>query len=185
MASIEKRKNSDGSFSYRLSIRKKNFEIYQTFYTEEDAKLYEFYKERLIDNMEAFEVPLKDRVTVEQIFELKIKEISEYSPRNISDVNLSLDRIKQFFTNKKFINEFSFDDWLNFAKNLYGSDVFRGGKTEKGKRKMSIATLRRIFAVISSVYSNAIAMGIELENHPLKVIQTFITPLMKKEKENK
>lgn len=173
MANIEKRLNADGSYSYRVSIRKKGIDIYRTFHTEEDAKLFEFYKERLITNMNNFDIPLRQRVTIGQLFELKENSMAE--GRSKYDIGLCKQRCVSHFQ-ERFVVDISLDDWRNFCKNLLNTDVFRGGKTERGKRKMSFGTVRKIFANISSCISYARNLGIEVENHPLTIINTFINP---------
>lgn len=176
MASIEKRPNDNG-FSYRVMIRKKGFEIYKTFSNEEDAKLYIFYKERLIDNMNNFDVPLKDRVTLEQLFELKKKACEGYDKRTLNELDNVFNRVKSFISENKFFHEISYDQWLSIAKSVYEMDVFRGSKTNI--IKMSPITLRRYFATLSSVISHAVSLGIAVENYPLKVLQAYINPLIK------
>lgn len=180
MASIRKRPNGNG-FSYYVSIRKKNAEIHKSFQSEEDAKLYAFYKETLIDNMKNFDIPLNSRVTLRQIYELKIDNIERdyWKKVSISDFEDSYKNIFPFIKENKFVCEFSYEEWLNAAKCLLNTDVFRGAKKEHTKRKMSLNTLRRHFASASSCFSFAQSQGLDLDNHPLKVIQTFITPLIK------
>ncbi len=176
MATVTKRQNSDGSIVFRVNIRKKDVDISKTFYTEEDANLFIFYKERLLQNMANFEVSTKDCVTLEQIMDLKIKSIDQAEFRYLSDFNLSKQRLIQTLDNEKFLCDITYDDWIEAATKLYNMDIYRGGKTESCKRKMSLETLRKIFAYASASISYAIAQGIELQNHPLKVIQTFINP---------
>ncbi len=178
MATIEKRKNGNG-FSFRVSIRRKGIEIYKTFKTEEDANLYAFYKERLIDNMEAFDVPLKSRVTLRQIIELKISTLDKSIGRAVEEFEIACDRVSKFLDKDKFIDGITFDEWLNIAKSMLQEDVFHGSKTENGKRKMSLGTLRRYFANISSAISYAQTQGIEINNIPLKVMQIYINPKIK------
>lgn len=175
MATIEKRKCGDG-FSYRCSIRKKGIEIYKTFKTEEDAKLYVFYKERLIDNMENFEVPLSHRITLEQLFEIKRKEFFGYDRRTLNDLDLVYAQIKNCLIDKVFYHEYTYEDWLECVKKMYQLESWRGSKTNV--IKISPRTLRRKFGVVSSVISCAISKGIEIENHALKVMQTYINPML-------
>lgn len=179
MACLEKRPRKDGTIAYEVNIRKKGYEIYKTFDNEEDARLYSFYKERLIDNMHNFEVPLKERLTIEQIFDLKLKSIDEFERRTINDICKSKERLSMFFDPHKFIHQISYDEWLDCAKKLLDFDVFRGAEKDHNKRKMSLKSLRKIFAYLSASISHANSLGIELDNLPLKVIQTFISPKIK------
>ena len=177
MAKIEERIQKDGKPSYRVQIRKRGIDISRTFRNKDDAELYANYKERLIDLMSNFEVPLGDRVTLVNLLELKSK--GETDRRTISEFNSCKNRFLEAFGKDRFMNSISYDEWVEVAKKLFNSDVYRGAMNEKNKRKMSPETLRRIFALISSCISHANKMGIELENIPLKVIQNHIIPLCK------
>lgn len=182
MHEIEKRYDKNGIVSYRINIRRGNVDISRTFFTEEDAKLFAFYKERLIDNMKTFEVPLKERVTLRQIIELKINSNIELDTRSIGELNKSCERLENILGHDKFLCQLSYDDWLKAAKLLYDLPVYRGSKAEHNKRSMSLKTLRRILATISSAFSNAQEIGIDIENHPLKVIQLYINPQIRGKK---
>jgi hypothetical protein len=178
MATIEKRPNKNG-FSWRVMIRKKNQEIYKSFETEEDANLYVFYKERLIVNMANFDVPVQDRVTLMQIMELKIQTIDKSDKRTLADYEISVRRIKDCFGEIMFYQNITFENWVEAAKKLLQTDVYRGAKTEGGKRKMSPNTLRKIFAHASAAVTHAQHQGIAIDNHPMKVMNTFIMPMFK------
>jgi hypothetical protein len=175
MASIRKIKGKEG-ITYNVMIRKKDIEISRTFKGEEDANLYIFYKERLIDNMANFEVPLSQRVTLDQLFDLKRKEAAKLDRRTLNDIDLVQKRIKSCLPEKKFYHEYTYEDWIECAKKLYNIASFRGSKDNI--IKIAPKTLKRLFGVLSSVISCAIDKGIELDNHPLKVIQTFISPII-------
>ena len=177
MATIDTRLNKDGTTSYRVSIRKKGQELYKTFSTEEDAKLYAWHKERLIDNMANFDVPLKDRVRFKDILTMKMDSLPVTDTKTMSDFKLSGERICNLLPDL-FMHEISYDTWLKCAKDLLDMDVYRGARTELAKRKMSPNTVRRHFACASSGISYAQSKGINIDNHALKVMQTFITPLI-------
>lgn len=179
MASFSVRQNSDGSTSYVASIRKKNIEIKRSFKTEEDANVFAFYKERLIDLMNAFEVPLSETLTIDQVFELKLKEISEVDIRPRNDFINTKKRITSHFNDKIFIKDITYNEWLECAKSIYQMPVFRGGKNESCKKNMSPKTLRNIFAYCSSAISNAQEKGIKIPNYPLEIIKDYIIKLEK------
>lgn len=179
MASIAKRTSSKGEITYRVMIRKKNLEVSKSFHTEEDAKLYAFYKERLIDNMANFEVDMKDRVTLRQVMELRMLKIPVTESKSISDISTALDKMCKHFPVDKFLINIPYEKWLEACKKIYTEPVFRGSNKEHNMRQMSVKTLRRVFATVSSAISHTIFMGIPLENHALKVIQTHINPMMK------
>lgn len=180
MASIRIWEKQDGSKSYQVDIRKKGLSIKRTFTDEEDAKLFANYKERLIDNMENFEVPLKNRVTLRSIFEIKISSVDASNKRMIDELNCTLDRLEKILGSETFVSDLTFEKWLNASKILYETPVFIGYNKEKNQKKMTLKTFRRILASASSVFSFANEKGIELENHPLSVIQKYINPLMRK-----
>lgn len=182
MSVISKRVNSKGEVAFRVSIRKKGKEIYKTFHSEEDAKLYSWWKESLIENMENFDIPIKSRVTLEDLLELKINDAEDLSPRSKIDIPFSVKRIIGFVGQKRFVSDISYEEWKNIMEKLSGTTVYRGTKSEVNGRSMSVSTLRRIFACLSSVFSHAISKGIDVENHPLKVMQLLINPMMKNEK---
>ncbi len=183
MATIEKRISSTGEITYRVQIRKKGSpEIYKTFYNKEDANLFIFYKERLIENMRNFDVPLKEIITLESLFEMKSKCFLEGQEREGREILNSYFRIKESLERLGktiiFYNDITYDLWVEIAKDLINQDVYRGAKTDAGKRKMSFSTLKNILARASSSVSFAISNGINLENHPLKVIQCYIKDLI-------
>ncbi len=176
MAVIQENKLKDGSFSYRVQIRKSGHsEIYKTFHTKEDAEIYCFYKERLIDNIEAFEVPIEKRMTLNEIFELKLDASSKLDRKTVLDMENAYRLCDTYIDVKRYMYEITYKF----------HNVFRGAKTDNGKRKMSPVTLRRHFACYSSAFSHAIGLGFNIENLPLKILQNYINPILKEfKKEN-
>ena len=181
MAAIEERKNANGEISYRVLIRKKGIDISRTFDNKETAILFEFYKEKLINNMSNFDVPLNKRVTLRYIVDLKLKDVID-DMRFMSSFKVSLSEFEEIFGIEKFLHEISYEDWLEASKKIFSNSVYRGYKTEKAKRDMSLSTFKKRLAYMSSCITYAVSLGIELENHPLKVIQVYINPMMNKDK---
>lgn len=181
MGSIQERIEVDGvTKSYRVKIRKNGFEdINKTFKDKHDAELYVWYKERLLNNIENFDVSIEKRTTLLSILELKMSTLEESDKKALLDYISTKERLFLFFKHKCFYNDISFENWLEFCKFMLNHDVYRGAKTDGGKRKMSPVTLRKIMAMISSAVSHAQGLGIPLDNNPLKVIQTYINPLIK------
>lgn len=175
MAKIEER-----SGRFRAMIRKKGVEISKTFSSRDMAELWARYKEDLIDNMDAFDVDIKDRVSVKELFELKLKTFE--TERSKHDTDYTFSRISEFLDVSRCMKEIGYDEWIDIAKRIYEKPVYRGAVKEKNKKKMSPVTLRKILASLSAVVSHAQSLGIALDNHPLKVIQSFINPMIKKEK---
>jgi hypothetical protein len=185
MEKIEKRVRSTGEISYRVKIRTKGNEISRTFYTEHDAKLFEFYIERLIKNKDNFDISIDQTITLLSIFEMKIKTINQTDKRTIHHFQNCIERFTEIFGDKILYSKISYDDWLNAAKKLSTMFVYRGGtkfgKKESAKRTMSSKTLRNIFAYAASAVSSCIELGIQIENHPQRIINSFIKDLMKSE----
>jgi hypothetical protein len=176
--SIIIKENVNGEKSYRVRINFKNIEISKTFYDERDAKLFIKYKKRLLCNMENFEVNINQRVTIQDIFELKKRKIPISDKKSLSDLHVALERFQNNLPDK-FLSQLTYEDWLECTKKLSQLDIYRGAKTEAGKRIISFKTLKKTLAIASSCVSNAIEEGIHIENFPLKVIQTFLIKLLK------
>lgn len=180
MSVIIKRENKKGEISYQVRIRTKDCQIYKSFLDEHDAKLYCFHRERLINNKKNFDIPIKDRVTLNHIIDLKMQS-KGMDDKEISSFDHARKVLNERFGVDKFLCDITFEDWVNAVKDIYSTPVFRGSVKEKNKRIMSPNTLKRIFAYVSCAISYAMNQGIELENHALKIIQTHITPMIKKE----
>lgn len=177
MATIKKRQDSKGNTSFTVLIRKKGLEVCKTFYDEEEANLYIWYKERLIQEMENYESPIHERISLKQIFEMKIQKIDPSNFREINGFDNTCKRFLEFFKSKFFLHQISFNDWKECLDNFL--------KNEKNMRdeskNVSMKSIRKFFAYASSCFSNAIENGINLENHPLKILQLYINPKLKNE----
>lgn len=182
MATFRIRKQKDGSLSYGVEIRKKNLKITKSFATEEDAKLYAFHKERLIDLIDNFEVPKEKRISLAALFEMKVDSLREDKPKGAQDVANAALKILSYFEDKLFYDQINYQDWMECAKKLAQEDVYKGVVREWTKRQMSIYTLRNIFAYASSSVSHAQSLGFNLENYPLMVLKTYIMPKLNAEK---
>lgn len=180
MATIRTRITKKNDEKYHVMIRKKGIDICKSFSKKEDAELFSKYKESLIDNMDAFEKDIKDTITLSSIFMMKLQSIDPNSKRTFNDIKNAHKTFSDFFCDKQFASEITFEDWKDFAIQLYGKDVYRGSKHGGNVRKISLETLRKLFAYASAAFSFAQSQGIEIENHPLRVIQTFIRPLSNK-----
>ena len=156
MATIEERLSPNGKYSYRVMIRKKGNEISKTFSERVDAELYAYYKEKLIDQINNFEISLEERITLRQILELKLNIINENENRTQRDLTNAMERAIEYFGETKFYNQISLKDWEKAAISIYKTPVYRGAQTDNAKRDMSPKTLRNIFAYISSCVSHVI-----------------------------
>lgn len=169
MATISERLNKDGTIVFRVYIRKKDCEISKTFYNKEDAELYVFYKENLLNNMSNFEVDIKERVTLNQIMELKLQNFN--NKRTREDFINTVKKMQPFIS-KTFLHEMDYEDWILVAKGLLDTKIINNGKERQ--ECLSLSSVRRYFACLSSAISYANELGINIENYPLKVIQQFI-----------
>ena len=182
MSTIKKYIGVNGKIYFRVQIRKNNQYISKNFNNEEDAQIFAFYKERLISNMIDFEIPIEQRVSIKQLFELKMNNSKSLVDKSFQDFSTALKKLSQVMDVDKFLCEYTYQDWLEICKNIYNLPVYRGAEKESCKVSMSIGTLRKIFACISSVFTNAISNNIPVENHAMKVMQYYINPLLKNEK---
>jgi DNA repair protein RadC len=128
MASIEQR----GS-RFRVTIRKKGITINKTFSSAESAELFAKYKEDLIDEIEAFDPPLKDMITLHQAIDLKLdimrKELRD--ARSISDIEYIKNWFSEFLD--KSVSELSYEVLMAKALEMLNGTVFRGGNIMNGK----------------------------------------------------
>lgn len=172
------RERANGNF--RVQIRRKGIDISKTFHSKEDAEVYEFYKNRLLDNMAAFEIDIKDTVTIQQVVELKVASIPMITPKNTCEFKNCLQELNAYIPKTTVFSTTTYEQWLAAAKKILATPVRHGGRSNQPKTKaMSLNTLRRHMANLSSSVSHAISQGIAIDNHPLKVIQVFVAPKLK------
>lgn len=183
MSTIKKNVGKNGKLTFSVYIKKKDFEICKTFYTLEDAKIYSFYKERLIQNMENFDVPLNERITLNQIIDLKIESATDLSVKTITQMQSMGKKFSDFFGKNRFYHTITYADWIDSVKYFMELNVYIGGQVrEDSTKKISIETLRKHYAYLSSCISYVIDQGIPIINHPLTIIQTYINPKIKEKK---
>ncbi len=178
MATIRERIGSKGDKSYSVVIRMKDCEEQKTFMTREDAELFAFFREKLHHNMNAFKIPIKDRVRLRDVIEFKKTQIKDINSRTICEFDNAFKRAIENIKNHTFLAELSFDDWHECLKNISGLTIpIRGNAITKAL--ISPSSIRRLFATLSSAFSTAIASGIPIENYPLQIVQKYINPMMK------
>jgi hypothetical protein len=126
--------------------------------------------------MDSFDVPINERLRLIDIIEMKKKDLTD--ERNKRDFDVAFERIHANLPKHVFLSELTLLHWHDCMKKLsqmvfpikYGSQV---------KRTLTLVSIRRVFANISSAFSHAISLGIPLENYPLKVIQLYLNPALK------
>jgi hypothetical protein len=178
MVHVRKRKNGN----HELVIRKKGISLSRTFKTREDAELWAAYKEDLIHNIDAFDVPLKDMITLEVALKMKLDSLQAQGKdsRDFQDlrkcflefVDLPLSHLK-------------YDVLMQYMKKMSESQIRRGGDRKNPGTSgilvdISSSTLISRISVLSTVINFAIENGVNVENDAYKVCQYLRANLKKK-----
>lgn len=174
---------NDGRKNFSVSIRRKGHNITKTFSDKETAELYAKYKEALIDEMENFDVPKKDLITLDSAIECRLEELlnAKADRRTVLDVK----GLRGFFP--EFMNltlsELTYEMLKNKIEKMMVEPIRRGGDRDKtGKLILqSPVTIRRKVAMLSSIYSLMIKKGVDCENIPLRIL-SFLHEIIKKKK---
>lgn len=183
MGVIEKRDDV-----YRVKIRKKNVSLYKTFKDKETAELFVWYKEKLIDEMDAFEVPPQQLFTLKDAFDLKIKSMEEsgtYSLKYFQDLHVDLNRLKEYIPEDTYLNDITFEMLKDIFHKMSTTTVRKGGNQyEKSKTsgiisQISPRTLRRCLFTLSSLYSHLQSKGIQINNVISAFTPYFLDNFMK------
>lgn len=169
MASFENRNGRT-----RVVIRRKNVEISATFDTEESAQLWAKYKDRLIDEMHNFDVPKKDLIIFSDSIKFKMESLQQNKshPKTVTDIRTLLNTFSEF--NDLEMSKITYEMILSKAQELLNSITRKGGSKNNPdsgrKQQMSPHTVMSRLRQLSSVYSNLLEMGVQIDNIPLKVI---------------
>jgi hypothetical protein len=170
MASITKDKNS-----YKVRIRRKDLNLFSHFKNKYDALLWAAYKEDLIDQIIAFDPPLKDMVTLQDAIELKIQNADYKSKKYLYDYKGLLTYFDKF--KEKNLSEISYQDLLSHFDTLLNIPIRRGGNSDDNgiKKLPEPNTILKKYAYLSTVYQLMIEKGMEIENIPIKIVK-FMRP---------
>ncbi len=166
MASFHKRGNS-----IKTVIRKKNVQIIKSFNDMETAKLWAKYKEDLIDEMDAFEVPKNELIILKDALNMFYHkmESKNYDKKMQQDLRNLTKHYNNFldFPLKKI----SYDILLEHSLEMLNSKVKRGTQLQgKGIEKdISFRTVRNRISNLGIVYSFLIDNGIDVENVTIRV----------------
>lgn len=164
MGSISK--EPDGRF--RASVRKKGYCLRARFSDKRTAELWVRYKEDLIDKMSAFEVPMKDTMTLLDASVLKISEMKDkdLDKRSIKDVEMVMRNDFSHFQEYS-LSDLSYELLLNTAKQMLSAKVrIGGGKNPDSGREViqsPISVLKK-FRILGSVISHANTIGANIDN---------------------
>lgn len=167
MPSITER---SGVFKVRVSCKEKK--LHATFHDRETAELWGYYKESLFNEINAFDVPSNELISLDDAIELKIRACIEnkLDNRTIMDIR-ELKKLFIEFKNKP-IKEVTFEDLVHFCDKFMNTPTFRGGLRSRNTGTPIMPTAQTLLSKLrrlSSVYSNIIENGIPVENIPQKV----------------
>jgi len=178
LATIRERK---GRFGVKIS--RNRITICQTFSTLETAKLWAAYKEDLLDEMDAFNPPKQQMITLEDAINFKIDNAIKdgLNTRSITDIrNLKVD-FSTFL--QRFMHEITYDDLINHCKKISKIQVKLGGSAvneKSGKYSMpSPITIVNKLKRLSTVYSNLNENNVDIENIALKCVNELSKNLRK------
>jgi hypothetical protein len=178
LATIRERK---GRFGVKIS--RNRITICQTFSTLETAKLWAAYKEDLLDEMEAFNPPKQEMITLEDAINFKIDNAIKdgLSTRSVTDIkNLKID-FNAFL--QKYMHEISYDDLIAHCKKMSKIQVKFGGSVgneKSGKYSMpSPITIINKLKRLSTVYSNLNENNVDIDNIALKCVNELSKNLRK------
>ena len=168
MANIQER-----SGKFRVSIRKKGTELSATFSDLETANLWANYKENLIDEIEAFKVPMGEMITLGDAIELKVEKASQdkLDVRSVQDIkNLARDFYALIDTP---INKIYFGSLKLACLSLLERPTRIGGKSENSGRQVipSVQTILSKLRRLASVYSNLKEYDIKTNNTAQEVLE--------------
>lgn len=152
---------------FRAQIRRKEKQMSSYFSNKEMAEIWVRYHEDLIDNMENFNVPPENIITLHQCFEMKIEELKQKNvhKKTFEDYDNCLIEFKEIMDCP--LGEITSDMIRNISKEMLGSVVRRGGsaKSDTGSfRACSPSTVLRKLRIISSVFSFMIEKGANITN---------------------
>lgn len=173
MANIRER-----SGRYHVEIRRKNFQsMCATFSCEEDALLWARYKEDLLDQINSFEPPKNELITLDAAIDMKLQQLTDEqaTKKTIQDI-VNLKTILKDHLHKS-LHECDESFFREFFASLLNTKVKRGGiRGEKSLGRtntISPATILSRINRLCSVFSNLIQSGIANYNPVYPVYQHY------------
>jgi len=166
MASIQ---NRDGK--YRVQVRVNKQQLSSSFSDKETAELWGRYKEDLIHEIEAFDVPSSQLISLQDAVEMKAKSMEGKSTKTLQDTRNTTTQFPIYLN--RSIDSVSYDDLKDFTINMLSEKVAHGGvpdvKLRTHTRSISIRTVIKRLQYLGTIYSYLIGQGINLDNVALKV----------------
>jgi hypothetical protein len=164
-------RNRSGKFY--VMIRKKGHPtLHRVFSNKEDAEIFAYWKEDILEQITNFEPPLEELITLDTAIEMKIQEATnqKLGKKTIKDIK----DLKNYFANllDQSLFSISYENLMCAYNELSKKEIRRGGSIIKGGiyKLPSQKTLRNRFAILSSVYSLMIKKGVKIVNHPLNIL---------------
>jgi hypothetical protein len=184
MATIREKVSKNG-VRYYVSIRRKNETIYSSFGDKETAELFAFIKEKVIDEMENFDIPSSQLIRLKDAFEIKKMDmISEQkNKKSLQDLNISYSIFESILSPDFYLIDINWDKLQEITKILLNKKVQHGGnyKTLNNLKLISPTTVRKHLMNLSSLYGNLIKKGINLKNPFTEFMPYFMENFMIKE----
>jgi len=157
---------------YRVRVCQKGQDISHSFHDKETAELWGWYKESLLNEIEAFNPNSKELVSFRDAIDLKIRQALKESLSDRSVIDLQALHVVFAKFKDRLINEITYDELVLFCKEYLSTPLTKGGRQKNGTGRLimpSKMTLLSKLRRLSSIYSNLIDNGIPVENIAIKV----------------
>lgn len=172
---------------YNALIRKKGQSMGATFSDRVTAELWIKYHEDLIDDLENFQVPAENLITIKDCIDFKIESCgdSNISNRSIQEFEYCKEQFSEIMDCP--LGKLTPDMVRNVSTKMLQSTVRRGGnKNVEGTGVLSIsspATVLRKLRVLASAISFMIEKGANITN-PAQIVVNQVKMSMVKKGEN-
>ena len=167
----------DGRF--RVQIRKRGINISSTFSDFQTAELWGLYKESLIEEIYAFEVPNEELISLADAIALKVIDLKEHNKdkKTIDDCLYCLKDFEVWID--KPISYFTYDLILEKSKQMSNEIVRYGGYGDKGNMRIqSSSTILRKIRSLSSVFTLMVEKGF-IKSNPVFGVLTYLNSSVK------
>lgn len=179
MGTISERKGK-----FRAVIRKKNREMNATFSDRTTAEIWVKYHEDLIDNMENFQVPAENLITIGDCIQFKIEDLiaKNFPKRTIQDFEKCGIEFRELMDCP--LGELTPDMVRDMSTKMLSSTVRRGGSRNNENSGVigvsSPATVLRKLRVLASAISFMIEKGANITNAAQIVVNQVKMSIIKK-----
>jgi len=158
MACIAKRGES-----YQVRVRVRNIDATATFIDESDAKLWGWYRERLMINMGAFSPPLSETITLSDAIDTKMTSMTGVS---VKDMKVLFSTYAEWL--ELPLASITSEMIVDRTKHQLSSQTRRGGnsrdKSTGSVRQIAPKTVEGHLRRLSSVFGYMIEKGIKMLN---------------------